>query len=121
MTTTLYHGTHHADLPRHIGLSLTPDFSAAREYARVREGEWIHEVTLDLDGLTVEEIEVDLRACRDSDCWPGDSARDLRDYAARGVDVIVFDDCCHAQAHRTYRLVSERALAALTYEGGYDP
>jgi hypothetical protein len=117
----LYHGTHHEDLPLHPGLSLTPDFSAAREYARVRGGEWIHEVTIDLEGLTLEEVEVDVRECRDSDCWPGDSAREVAGLAARGVDVIVFDDVCHAAAHRTYRIISQRALAAITYEGGYDP
>jgi hypothetical protein len=117
----LYHGTHHEDLPMHVGLCLTPDFAAASEYARVHGGEWVHEVSIDLDGLVVEHITVDPRACRDSDFWPGDTARERVALAARGVDLIVYDDICHTQGHATYRIVSEKALAALIYEGGYDP
>lgn len=117
----LYHGTHHEDLPRHPGLCLTPDFAAASEYARVRDGEWVHEVVVDLTGMVVEEVEIDLRTCREADHFPGDTAAELAEFAARGVDLIAYDDCCLTRAHRTYRIVSERALAALTYEGGYDP
>lgn len=118
---SLYHGTHHEDLPRHPGLCLTPDFAAASEYARVRDGEWVHEATLDLTDLVLETLEVDVRACREADHFPGDTAAELAAFAARGIDVIVYDDCCLTRAHRTYRIVSERALVALTYEGGYDP
>lgn len=121
---TAYHGTHHEDLPSHPGVCFCIGRTAreaAKEYAQVRGGEWVHEVEIDLDGLVVEEVGVDVAQCRRDDSWPCDSAREVADYVARGIDAVVFDDVCHSVAHRTIRLLSARALAAVEYLGGYDP
>lgn len=50
---------------------------------------------------------------RDSATWAGDSAASLAAYVAAGADVLVYEDEDYrGRSHETYRLVSERALAA---------
>lgn len=124
--TTAHHGTHHETLPLHAGVCFAlgghdDGFLAASEYARVHGGEWVHEVEIALDGLTVRHLEIDVRACRDADHFPCDSAREIAAFIAEGVDAVAYDDACHTLAHRTIRLLSARALAAVTYVAGYDP
>ena len=109
----LFHGTDHDTLPLHTGLCLADDEDAAGTY-----GKTIHEVELDLDGLTVEEVDIDLAAVkRDGEDYPADTESDRATYLARGVDVIVFDDIADrlggGTEHRTYRILSDRALARL--------
>lgn len=125
---TWHHGTHHPELPRHEGLCLAGGGSdrgyyAASEYARVRGGAdaTVYEVQVDLAGLTVEVIEVDVRACRDADHWPGDTEQERAALVARGVDAIIYDDACVTRAHRTLRLLSPRALAAIVAVDAYEP
>lgn len=112
-TITLYHGTDHDELPVHAGLCLADDEDAAGTY-----GEQVFEVALDLDGLTVEEVEIDLAAIkRYGEDYPADSARDRAAYLARGVDIIVYSDIADrlggGSEHLTYRILSDRALSRL--------
>ena len=112
-TLTLFHGTDHDNLPLHTGLCLADDEDAAGTY-----GKTIHEVELDLDGLTVEEVDIDLAAVkRDGEDYPADSASDRATYLARGVDIIVYSDIADrlggGAEHLTYRILSDRALARL--------
>lgn len=111
---TLFHGTDHDALPVHSGLCLADDEDAAGTY-----GEHVFEVELDLDGLTVEDVEIDLSAIkRDGEDYPADSARDRAAYLARGVDVITYSDIADrlggGSEHITYRILSARALARIT-------
>lgn len=105
--TTLYHGSHcNANLALHEGICLTDDESVASHYGR-----HLHTVEIDLDTLTVEE-------CPGYDRDENDAPADHDDYraaaVARGVDVLVYDDEDEmGQRHDCYRLVSERALAAV--------
>ena len=111
---TGYHGTNQAEWNLHVGACLALDSDIAENYAQ----EWatrtrvarVFEVELDLDGLTVVEAEA---GDRDSATWAGDSAASLAAYAAAGADVITYEDEDYrGRSHETYRLVSERALAA---------
>ena len=112
-TLTLFHGTDHDALPIHSGMCLADDEDAAGTY-----GENVYEVALNLDGLTVEEVEIDLAAIkRDGEDYPADSASDRAAYLARGVDIIVYSDIADrlggGSEHLTYRILSERALARI--------
>ena len=109
---TYYHGTHHSDLPIHAGLCLTDSRSAAECY-----GDAIHSVEIDLAGLAVERLYFDrdeLRQMWADNAWPCDTDAEIAEYVARGVDAIVFDDATESGAeHKTLRLLSDRALAAV--------
>ena len=112
-TITLWHGTDHDDLPVHSGLCLADDEDAAASY-----GDQVFEIEIDLDGLVVEEVEIDLGAIkRDGEDYPADGAADRARYLARGVDVIVFADIADrlggGREHPTYRLLSAAALARI--------
>ncbi len=109
---TGYHGTAQTEWALHVGLCLALDSDIAENYAQ----EWatgsrparVVEVELDLTGLVVVEAEA---GDRDSATWAGDY--DLESYAAAGADVITYEDEDYrGRSHNTYRLVSERALAA---------
>lgn len=125
MIVTAHHGTHHPELPLVPGLCLAvggmdDGYRAASRYASRCGGEWVHEVELDLTGLVVREVEVDVAALlRTGGDFPGDT--DATAYLAEGVDVLAFDDEVLGVPHRTLRLLSARALAALTVTGAYDP
>lgn len=109
---TGYHGTAQTEWTLHIGLCLALDSDIAENYA----AEWatssrparVVEVQVDLTGLNVVEAEA---GDRDSATWAGDY--DLESYAAAGADVITYEDEDYrGRSHNTYRLVSERAVAA---------
>lgn len=109
---TGYHGTTDANWAPHVGACLATDSDIAENYA----AEWatasklarVVEVQVDLTGLNVVEAEA---GDRDSATWAGDY--DLESYAAAGADVITYEDEDYrGRSHNTYRLVSERAVAA---------
>ena len=111
---TGYHGTSRNDWVLHVGLCLVEDSDIAENYA----AEWatasklarVVEVELDLNGLNVVEAEA---GDRDSATWAGDSAASIAAYVAAGADVITYEDEDYrGRSHITYRLVSERAVAA---------
>jgi hypothetical protein len=121
-----HHGTHHADLPLHSGLCLAyggrdDGYRAASAYARRVAGEHVFEVDVDLTGLVVVDLPVDVRACYESDEWPGDTAASRRALLAAGADAVAYADECLGCSHRTIRLLSDRALAAVRVTGVYDP
>lgn len=110
---TLWHGTDHDALPVHAGLCLADDEDAAGTY-----GEQVFEVELDIDGLTIEEVEIDLRSIkRNGEDYPADTASDRARFIARGVDVLVYSDIADRRGggseHLTYRILSDRALARI--------
>jgi hypothetical protein len=109
---TYYHGTHHSDLPIHAGLCLTPSEDAAADY-----GSNVHSVEIDLGGLNVERLwfsDEEIRQMRDDNEWPCDRDSQIAEYVARGVDAIIFDDASgNGAEHKTLRLLSDRALAAV--------
>lgn len=104
------HGTTTEFTP-HIGLCLTDDDTAAADYAIYDahdDGDpvihWIH---LTLDGLTVAEID---GYDPTGNVAPGD--RDELD----GADVVVFDDeTVRGRVHRTWRLITPAAVAAIEF------
>ena len=109
---TLYHGAH-TRFALHVGQCWTPCERAAQAYA---DGSGIVvEAELDLDGLDVWECE---GYDRDADNAPGDSLASLEEWdlpTAGSIDVIIFDDeDMYGRPHKTYRLMSELAVARLT-------
>ena len=116
--TAQYHGRHTGDFEAHVGLCLTPDFEAAWDYAGrgMRPGTVVR-VALDLDGLTVVEVD---GYDHDADTAPGDS--DPGALAAKlGADVILYEDETQmAREHVSYRLLTARAVAAVTIEALVD-
>ncbi len=94
-----------------VGMCLTEDERVAGHYARARAGSpQVARYTLALKGLRVKEVEGYDRGC---DVAPGDHGEDMG-----GADVIVFrDESPEGRAHETWRIVSEKGLAALTPEG----
>ena len=104
----MFHGTDNEALPVHEGLCLTPREDAAEDYARNAAGYdgRLHEVSLDLDGLTVLEA---AGYDRDANRACGDGTE------AYGADVLVFtDESPKGREHLTYRLMTAAALAAVT-------
>ncbi len=122
-----HHGTHHEDLPLVLGLCLAlggsdDGFTAASRYAQRASGEWVHEVTIDLDSLVIRELVVNVAALLQAgDDYPCDHQSERDALVAEGVDAVSYDDEVLGVAHRTVRLLSARALAAVTYVAGYDP
>lgn len=110
--SALYHGTRRG-LSMHAGLCLADDDSIAAAYAG-RSGD-VYTVEMAWDGLTVREVEAFDMALVTA---RGDSAADIAALVADGVDVLVYEDQApHGATHTTYRLVSARALEALTVTG----
>lgn len=88
------------------GWCLTDDEIAAGHY-----GCHIATLEIDLDSLTVERV---AGYDRDENETPADSAAFRAAAAARGVDVVIYsDETERGREHATYRLVSERAVAAV--------
>jgi hypothetical protein len=108
----MYHGSSSRDLPLHEGLCLAGEEDAALDYALYSAfgpDRYVHEVTADLDGLTV--LHLDEGYDRDENIAPAD----LDPSAFPGADVIVFaDETIRGRAHDTYRLLTPAALAAVT-------
>lgn len=106
----MHHGAH-TRFALHLGLCVTDDEDVARVYGGKGE---LATVSVALDGLTVVEVP---GYDRETDEAPGDRAADRAAIAATGADVLVFDDeDARGRSHRTWRLVSDRALAAVTVE-----
>ncbi len=104
---TLYHGAYD-EFELHLGQCYTDDASAAQSYADRGEEGVLVSVALDLTDLTVVTVE---GYNRDEDEAPGD--RSLSEFP--GVDVIMYaDEDMRGWAHDCWRLVSERALSAVT-------
>ncbi len=110
MTETMYHGNA-GKLGLHTGLCLADDPDIAYDYAAATAGgydlRYVHTVELDLDGLRVVEV---AGYDRDDNVAPGDGDDTY------GADVMVYDDeTITGRAHRTWRLMTPAALAALTH------
>lgn len=123
----LAHGTDRDHLVIHPGLCLVVSdtdeavideavLARAAAYGRERSGDFhVHRILADLDGLVIEDVEVDLRAALDGEGFPGDRQSEIDAYLARGVDAVRFADADpRGVAHETLRLFSARALEALT-------
>jgi hypothetical protein len=105
MTETMYHGNGD-ELALHEGLCLTDDARIAAEYA-YGDGGVVHTIEVDLTGLAVCEVE---GYDRSENSAPGD---DLTQWDA---DVIVYtDETINGRPHRTWRLMSAAALAAVRH------
>jgi hypothetical protein len=108
MTVKMHHGTSSKSLTLHVGLCLVVDEDRAAEYAQAAFGtHFVHEVTVDLDGLAVKEVEGE---------WDRDEAAAASDFGGDfGADIIVYDDeTPYQRQHITYRLMTPAALAAVT-------
>lgn len=105
MTTTYYHGTRR-DFLAYVGICLTTSERSAKTYGEV------HELTLDMDGLNMREVE---GYDRNANSARADRADDLAALAAEGVDVLIYDDEDEmGRQHDCIRLISQRAVARLT-------
>lgn len=109
-----YHGS--ADeLALHPGFCVTEDEDIAAEYgtyASSSEGR-VHEVEIDLDGLTVVELAEGHNW--DANVAPGDGGETYTDEDGNPADVIVFADAtAYGKQHETYRLMTPAAVAAVT-------
>jgi hypothetical protein len=105
MTETYYHGTRRAYLA-YAGICLTTSERSAKTYGAV------HELTIDLDGLTVREVS---GYDRETNTASADSAADLAALVADGVDVLVYDDEDEmGRQHDCIRIISQRAIDRLT-------
>lgn len=105
--TTLYHGAHTA-YTLHEGQCYTSDREVAEWFARRGV---VATIEIDLDALVVEECP---GYDHDQNYAPADDPEYRRAAAERGVDVLVYDDEDELGRMTTcYRLVSERALAAV--------
>ena len=110
----LYHGTTQAELPLHPGLCLAASDTCAGQYRAYNGGRYVHEASLALGALTV--LDLDEGYDRDANLAPADL-----DPASFDADVIVFtDETPGGKEHLTYRLLTARALAALTVTGTTD-
>jgi len=99
----MYHGAHTAYVP-HVGICLAYEIGTAGHYAG-RAG-YVAAVTVDTAGLTVREVG---SYDRGADAAPGDDGDTM------GADVLVYtDEDPHGHAHQTMRIMTPRALAAMT-------
>lgn len=107
--TTLYHGAHTAYSP-HVGQCYTDDVDAARDYCQGESGT-LATIEIELSGLVVVEV-----AGYDHDTDEAPADRDAEALAAElGADVIVYaDETERARQHRTWRLLTQRAVDAVS-------
>ena len=104
-TETYYHGTRR-EMAIYAGICLTSSERSAKTYGAV------HEVGLDLDGLVVRDVDGYDRERNEA---RADSAADLAALVADGVDALIYEDEDeHGRQHDCIRLISARALAAIT-------
>jgi hypothetical protein len=103
----LYHGSRKTPV-LHVGICLTPDQVAAVSYIQLGDtsAERIATVQLDWSDLTVEDVaDYD----RETDTTPADYMVE----GWTGADVIEYmDEAPGGYQHRTYRLMTARAVAA---------
>ena len=108
----LYHGSHDSTLALHEGICLVDVAEIAACYAG-RNGQ-TYTVDLDLSGLTVEDCP---GYDHDTNEAPADDDGYRADAAARGVDVLHYEDEDEqGRRHECWRLVSDRALSSLVVE-----
>lgn len=109
MTNEMYHGSHKGAMTLHLGLCLTDCPAIAGSYAGKGK---VFSIRVNADGLTIRKID---GYDRNIDTAPGDSDESLAALAAEGVDIVIFsDEDNRGRAHDTYRIVSDRALSALS-------
>lgn len=110
MSISLYHGAH-TRFALHLGQCWTPSERSARTYAGRRE--IVACAELDLSDLSIYECE---GYDRDEDDAPGDSPASLALWGIpEDADVIIYEDEDeNGRAHTTYRLLSQRAIDALS-------
>jgi hypothetical protein len=105
----MYHGNYESTAVLHPGLCLTDDDDLARDYGRGSRGR-LHALDVDLAGLTVADLADGYD--HDENTAPGDDGQGF------GADVIVFwDETDAGRRHRTWRLMTPAALAAVTVAG----
>ena len=109
--TTFFHGAH-TSYTLHEGQCYTDDIAVALRYCAGGRNGRVARVDIDLSGLVVEE-------CEGYDHDENDCPADCEDFraaaAARGVDVLRYEDEDDTgRRHDCYRLVSPKALAAVT-------
>ena len=98
-----YHGSHNGNTTAHLGICLTSDYRAAKEYAG--DNGTIIEVQLDLSGLVVAEVD---GYDHDSNEAPGDDGDN------RGADVLAYDDEDErGREHDTIRLMTGDAVCSV--------
>ena len=105
----LYHGSHkHTELTLHIGICLCESESFAEQYAAGKEV-----FVVDLDGSDLNLVEVE-GYDHDTNSCPADHPEYRARMAADGADVLVYEDEDEmGREHTCYRLVSDKALAAV--------
>lgn len=110
---TLYHGSHKNEtLVAHVGLCLTDREEVAQVYAGSQG--WLHVVAIDLGSMVVEECD---GYDHDSNSCPADDVSFCLAAAARGVDVLAYqDEDERGRRHVCYRLVSDKAISALSVQ-----
>lgn len=105
----LVHTTTSAEWAPHNGACMMDEDEAPR----ASYGETRFEVVIP-DGLVIEEVEV-TREDIDANEWPGDRKAQRAAYEADGIDIITYQDMdASGRAHQTWRLVSARAVAAVS-------
>jgi hypothetical protein len=121
--TTLYHGGH-SGFTIHEGQCFTDDVDVALAYTQGSDDSRLAVVSLDLRALIVEDCE---GYDHDENDCPADSHAYRSAAAARGVDVLRYEDeDDRGRAITCWRVVSDKALAAievrevLTYEDADD-
>ena len=109
-----YHGGH-SGFSLHNGQCFVAEPARALAYCgSLRRNAAIASVDIDLDALTVEECD---GYNHDEDETPSDCPEYRARFAARGVDVLVYDDEDErGQTFRCYRLISDAAIEAVTVE-----
>lgn len=108
----LYHGSSKG-FTAHIGLCLTDDSAAAWEYA-VRSGRpgTLTTVELSTFGLKIAKGR-DFGEGSGDAC--GDTPAEIKRLRRRGVDVVEYmDEAPGGMRHRTWRLLSQKALRAVS-------
>jgi hypothetical protein len=99
-----YHGTNGQALP-HIGFCVTPDQIAALHYAGENGGCDVTEIVIDTTDLDVEDVAYDYDGCEPK--IDGVTA-----------DIAEYTDCDeHGRTHRTWMLLTDRAVAAAHITG----
>ena len=110
MATALFHGAHSTLTIGHEGQCFVDEYDRAECYGRNVFG-----AVLDLDALNVERCDGYDHTTNEA---PADCAEFRAAAAARGVDVLVYDDADECgREHTCWRLVSDRAVEMVRASG----
>jgi len=108
--STYYHGTENLKL--HEGICLTTSIDSAQQYAGPHG--IVYEIELS-DDLTTERVD---GYDHDTNNAPADFVDFRRECAARGIDIVIYDDeDIDGTRHDCIRIVSDRALASTIVVG----